>query len=400
MSAGSATRTHDGALNDQSGPSRGIAFCTYVPAGAPRSGEQIRVNALVHALAALGAPVYAFVPDEAASRTAFAALPGVKVIGAELPWPQLSRTPVAYWRVDPALLGAVGALAKAGKISTVLLSYGFLGQYIKPFQRLGLRVIVDTHNAQAEIIRQYPAQSLARRLFYALWYRVERWHERHYFPRADAVICVSAGDRDYHAAFIRADRLRIVPNFIAPPAAPSSLAREPRIIMTGSFTNFQNLEGARWFVERVWSAELAGLATFCLAGRGSAEALAALKSASNVTAPNVMALGERPRLHDEIARSICAVAPILHASGTRLKCVEALALETPLVSTSLGADGIDHGGAILIADTPEEFRAKLLALLRDPQMRREYAARGLALYHQNYSLAVNAELLRGLVSGL
>src|SRR5262249_49724936 len=152
-------------------------------------------------------------------------------------------------------------------------------------------------------------------------------------------------------------------------------------------------EGVRWFLERVWSEGIAQHTSLCLAGRGSLEALERLGQFQNVSA-----LGEREDLHVEIARSACAVVPILHGSGTRLKCVEALALRTPLVSTRFGAQGLDCAGAIAIADSPEEFRSQLLRVLHDGVYRDTLIDGGYRLFEREYSLLPNVRRLQNVLS--
>jgi polysaccharide biosynthesis protein PslH len=373
---------------------RAIILCSYVRPLTPRSGEQIRVNAMLRALADLHAPVYAFIRSER-DMTISVGRGIVQVRQANLPWPRFARNPSDYWRINLNLVEAIAKLARQEPIRAAILDYGFLGQYVRPIRRLGVPVVIDTHNAQADVTRLVPVRSLAHRGILAMTHRVECWHERRFFPRADAIICVSREDRDYHARFIDPAKIYVVPNFIETPTTPASLSRRNRIIMTGSFTNFQNLEGARWFLEHVWDKELADQTSFCLAGRGSIEALARLGRY-----PNVSALGECDDIHKEIASSICAVVPIFHASGTRFKCIEAMSLGTPLVSTTRGVEGLQHDRAVAVADTPATFRREILYLINDRRHHAELASRGHAVFMREYSLDANVPRLARLFNTL
>lgn len=371
---------------------RAIILCSYVRPFVPRSGEEVRVNAMLHALAALGAPIYAFLPGDDDATISFGR-DLVHVRRGPLPWPRCSRNPWDYWRVNRKLVTAIAALSHEHSLRAVVFDYGFLGQYVGPIHRLGVPVVIDAHNAQADIVRQTPARSLAHRGVLAMTLRLEEWHERHFYPAVDALICVSEKDREYHALFVDPRKIHIIPNFIEAPAKREFSPYERRIIMTGSFTNYQNIEGARWFLEQVSTRELAHQTSFCLAGRGSVEALAGLGQF-----PNVSALGERDDMHDEIIRSACVVVPILHGSGTRFKCIEALALKTPLVSTSKGVEGLQHEGAVAVADTPDAFRREILSLLQDAHHREEMGIRGYTVFKHNYSLEANVTRLHALFS--
>ena len=88
--------------------------------------------------------------------------------------------------------------------------------------------------------------------------------------------------------------------------------------------------------------------------------------------------------------------------GTRLKILEAIALGRPVVSTSLGCEGLDvtDGRHLLIADTPEEFAAKVILLLKNPRRRQELAAEARTLVEKIYDWAVIGRKLTRLYDDL
>ena len=79
-----------------------------------------------------------------------------------------------------------------------------------------------------------------------------------------------------------------------------------------------------------------------------------------------------------MARAWAEVVPLRKGGGTRLKVLEALALGTPVVSTTKGVEGLDlmPEREVLVADTPQEFTAATLRLLDSPQLRQSLAADG------------------------
>jgi glycosyltransferase involved in cell wall biosynthesis len=82
-------------------------------------------------------------------------------------------------------------------------------------------------------------------------------------------------------------------------------------------------------------------------------------------------VGEVPSMDDELALASVAVVPIRYGSGTRVKILESFAHRIPVVSTTLGAEGLDveDGVHLLLADDPEEFAAATVRLLGDVQLR-------------------------------
>jgi len=79
-----------------------------------------------------------------------------------------------------------------------------------------------------------------------------------------------------------------------------------------------------------------------------------------------------------VARAWAEVVPLRKGGGTRLKVLEALALGTPVISTSKGVEGLvlQPGRDVLVADTPADFAAQTLRLLRSPALRADMAAHG------------------------
>jgi glycosyltransferase involved in cell wall biosynthesis len=94
--------------------------------------------------------------------------------------------------------------------------------------------------------------------------------------------------------------------------------------------------------------------------------------------PGLNFTGYLPDVRPSVARSWLSVVPLRQGGGTRLKILESLALGTPVIATSKGAEGLDlrHGHEIIIADKPEEFAAAVLGLLHDPQRRAELSRAG------------------------
>jgi len=101
-------------------------------------------------------------------------------------------------------------------------------------------------------------------------------------------------------------------------------------------------------------------------------------------------LGHLRDVRHEISTACVNIVPLRHGSGTRLKIVESMALGTPVISTSKGAEGLDVTPEenILIADAPAEFAAQTIRLLRDPALRKRLAENGRRLVEEKYDWRV------------
>jgi glycosyltransferase involved in cell wall biosynthesis len=98
-------------------------------------------------------------------------------------------------------------------------------------------------------------------------------------------------------------------------------------------------------------------------------------------------------------RDACAVVvPLRAGSGTRLKILESMAAGIPVISTSIGAEGLDavNGTDILIANTSQETVEALTRLRTQPGLRQMLTERGLALVTRQYDWGILAERLFGI----
>jgi len=181
----------------------------------------------------------------------------------------------------------------------------------------------------------------------------------------------------------------VVPNFIDVPDRYAGVARENRIVMTGSFGNFQNVAGLRWFVSKVWDGALRARTSLCVAGRLSDRSVEEFAGV-----PGIAGLGVREDLLGEMARSRAAIVPLWHGGGTRLKCLEAMATHTPVITTSKGCEGIRHRGTFRVADDAASFRSAIHDVLDNPAGAAEGARRARAIFDTDYNLAANAARLQ------
>jgi glycosyltransferase involved in cell wall biosynthesis len=145
--------------------------------------------------------------------------------------------------------------------------------------------------------------------------------------------------------------------------APLPGAGPPLVMFTGTMSYAPNIDAVRWFVREMWPAILDQIpeARFRIVGRNPAPAVQALASASVEVTGRVESTG------DELRRAWVVVVPLRAGSGTRLKIFEAMAIGRPVVSTALGAAGLDvHPDTdIVFAEDPPSFVREVVDLLRN-----------------------------------
>jgi glycosyltransferase involved in cell wall biosynthesis len=144
-----------------------------------------------------------------------------------------------------------------------------------------------------------------------------------------------------------------------------------------------NIEGINWFIENVWEKvhqEFPSLKLY-LAGRNMSLHF------KNMKHDNIVVLGEVENAHDFIRSKGLMIVPLLSGGGMRVKIIEGMALGKVVVTTSIGAEGVDceNGKNILIADDPETFAASVIKYISDNNYLEQIGknAREFAVQHYN-----------------
>lgn len=155
------------------------------------------------------------------------------------------------------------------------------------------------------------------------------------------------------------------------------------LIFTGPFKYRVNYEAMAWFIGEVFPLILNRIPDAQLIITGDH---------ANLTLPslqNVTQTGFVDDVKPLIASSSVSIAPLLSGGGTRLKILEAMALGTPVVSTSKGAEGLDarHGEHFLRADAPTEFAECVIKLLKDQALRLRLSDNARRLVQEKYNWA-------------
>jgi len=181
-------------------------------------------------------------------------------------------------------------------------------------------------------------------------------------------------------------------------AAGDGAITSPELLFQGTFDYPPNVDGADWLVGSVAPRirETVPGARIRLVGR-SPGAIGRLDAP-----PAVTVVGQVADMGPELVRADIALVPLRLGSGTRLKILESLAYGVPVVSTSLGADGLDveDGVHLLVADDPQSFADAVARLCRDGELRRSLAEAGRARFDERYESAAARRSVEDLATGL
>lgn len=209
--------------------------------------------------------------------------------------------------------------------------------------------------------------------------------EQAYLQLFDGVITFSETDRLSLQSFLPAEHVYTsafpVPADVPFVAAPSS-EWDGRFIFLGFEAHSPNLEGLEWFLAEIWPKIIARIpsASVEIVGQWNRSTVARL------AASNVRFKGFVPNLPD-VLKSGIVVVPLRVGSGIRVKILAAMAQGIPVVSTSVGCEGIPvrNGLNIATGDTPSDFANATVAVASDSVLRTRLASAALQMVIKDYS---------------
>jgi sugar transferase (PEP-CTERM/EpsH1 system associated) len=241
--------------------------------------------------------------------------------------------------------------------------------------KLLLPCILFQHNVESEIWRRHAETELnpAKKMVYSLEFRKTLAYEKAAVQRFDHVIAVSEHDRNLMATWVDPQRISVVPTGVdLQEYKPEASGSEPKpiVMFVGAMDWEPNIDAVEYFCAEIWPAVLASMpeAKFRIVGRNPDHRVQ--RFARN----SVEVTGRVPSVIDYLREAAVVVVPLRIGGGTRLKIYEAMAAGKAVVSTTVGAEGLDvhPGDDIMVADAPALFAESIIKLLRDGELRKRY----------------------------
>jgi sugar transferase (PEP-CTERM/EpsH1 system associated) len=257
-------------------------------------------------------------------------------------------------------------------------------------------VICDWHNIESELLRRYSEREsgLLRKAYAKKTARLMGEFERRATREFDAHVLVSERDAARLRALNPDACIFVVENGVdtayysdaqieKAAAARIEAPGRNRIVFVGSMDYHANIDGAINFAREVWPRlhDRQPDLVFSIVGRNPAPEVRALAQI-----PGIEVTGTVADVRPFYCEAIAAIVPLNVGGGSRLKILEAMAAGIPVVSTTLGAEGLDvqHGKNILIADTNEQLVAAIISIVENEDRRKELGTAGRALVADHY----------------
>lgn len=178
----------------------------------------------------------------------------------------------------------------------------------------------------------------------------------------------------------------VIPNGIDIPVSRGSRESDqtdPILLFVGLMSYEPNVDAALFFAQRVLPLIQRHVPTvkFLIVGKDPTPEIRRLDNGQSV-----FVTGTVPEVSDYLLKSTVAVVPIRFGGGTRIKILEAMAHRKAIVSTTIGAEGIEAqpGKHLLVADSPEDFAQACTLLLKDDCLRNRLSEEGFKLVRDRY----------------
>jgi glycosyltransferase involved in cell wall biosynthesis len=263
-------------------------------------------------------------------------------------------------------------------------------------------VILDMHDIEREAVGYFGKISTSR--LRKIWFMLEQQKvillERRAISYVTGMVTVSHRDRERYIKYYPYSKRKwfYVNNGIDLKKSqdePMVQRNENTVIFVGSLRHPPNIHGIRWFVQCVWPeiTQHSPNAKLIIVGSGEAPAE---EHEIYESAPHVEFKGYVENIYPLLRSSTCMVVPLFGGSGTRLKILEAFSFKLPVVSTSIGAEGlpVSDGKHILIANSVEQMASAILQLFEEKSLSDRLTQEAYSLVSNEYDWDVIGDKLK------
>ncbi|HSE87967.1 MAG TPA: glycosyltransferase [Candidatus Binatia bacterium] len=304
------------------------------------------------------------------------------------------RSLIQSFYYDARLARRVQDLTRRIAYDVIQIEFPFLTPYLKAVDaRVHAKKILSMHNIESlRFERELQLSQWGKRrlvllgdqLFFRGW-------ETEALRQFDGIITVSDLERRWVQHQAPRKTVELIPNGVDTeyfsPRSPLPSRQNPYIVFTGAMDYPPNVDAATWFCNDILPVLQQKIPHLCfkIVGKNPHPRVVALDKRSGVEVT-----GTVTDIRSYIAGSLALVVPLRSGGGTRLKILEAMAMERPVISTSVGAEGLEITSMvdILIADDPGQFLNHVQLLLKSPETSKHLGRRARRLVMEKYDWRV------------
>ncbi len=296
----------------------------------------------------------------------------------------------AYRYFDERVADRITQILDREKIDLIHIDMLHLAVYEKQ-----LRVkpaILTNHNVEFLRLQRWMKveNRIWLKLFLGLQYRLMRRFERKIFASFAHCIAVSEYDRQILEKLSGNSQIVVVPNGVDTNYfSPTPVAHQFKtLVWVGAMTNAYNQDAVEYFVRDVWPLVKSSLSDVRAVFVGADPPEVLRRSADRDS--GITLLGYLEDVRPFMSLPSIFIAPLLSGSGTKIKVLNAMAMGMPVITTPVGAEGLEirHGVDVLIANDPDDFAAQAVKLWNSPELAREIGANGRRTVQAKYDWKV------------
>lgn len=228
------------------------------------------------------------------------------------------------------------------------------------------KIVYRAHNVEHEIWQRLSINESnpLKRLYYSILAKQVSSFEQKHIPLCDAALPISRRDETKLKQIAPKVNFFTVSMGMHIPNTIEEKANEHDMFYLGALDWEPNIEGLNWFINHVFPiiVKKRPQTTLCIAGRNQPDDWNEIKH------PNITMLGAIESVEDYMSKHRIMIVPLLSGSGVRIKIVEAMMYAKCIVTTSIGAEGIEDENTILRCDTPDAYADKIVHLLQNPEL--------------------------------
>jgi sugar transferase (PEP-CTERM/EpsH1 system associated) len=311
----------------------------------------------------------------------------------------IGRTPLPLLNyTTPEMAGALERLLAEDRFDLIQIESIHLMNYLPLLRGASNHplIVCDWHNVESDLMQQYAERerNVARRTYARRTARLMSEAEARALKEFDAHIAVSEVDRKRLQSINSDAETFVIENGVdAAHYADEQSATKNRIVFVGSMDYHANIEGATNFARTVWPViqQKQSNLRFTIVGRNPPAEVTDLSSIAGIEVTGSVA-DVRPYYREALA----AVVPLNVGGGSRLKILEAMAAGVPVVSTRLGAEGLDVSDDenILLAESSAQLANGILKVSDTADLRARLITGGHALVRARYDWSMLGAKLR------
>lgn len=294
----------------------------------------------------------------------------------------------------------IRTLSDSGTIDVFYIAYSIMGEYAECVDKTKNCLILDTIEVAT---RKYSLSIKANKNLISyfnlfLKYFSFKIYEKKLFESASALVAISDEEKAYIKKYSNPKEILLMPSLInkKDKVLLENCEKNDTILFFGSFNHSPNLDAIVWFCKEIFPIINKKLPDVIMniVGENAKEKLANLIEEKD----GIKIIGTVPEIQPWIMEATVVVSPIISGGGARIKNIETLAMGKPLVTTSLGAEGIscEKSKGFLVENDPVEFANAVVNLLQNKKQRKtigEFGQKEIQFKHDNVFNATNLESL-------